>query len=85
MVRLNQMSDGANVDRRFDQTRHAYAANDLEVIEEARRYSDFIFSIFKPFIGRRVLTIALSDAEALSKVPGASLINVSKLGNTRPG
>jgi GntR family transcriptional regulator of vanillate catabolism len=27
------------------------------------------------FIGRRVLTMALSDSEALSKVPGASLIN----------
>lgn len=27
------------------------------------------------FIGRRVLAIALSDSEALSKVPGASLIN----------
>ena len=37
------------------------------------------------FIGRRVLTIALSDADALSKVPGASLINVSTLGNTRIG
>lgn len=27
------------------------------------------------FVGRRVLVIALSDSEALSKVPGASLIN----------
>ena len=27
------------------------------------------------FVGRRVLAIALSDSEALSKVPGASLIN----------
>ena len=37
------------------------------------------------FIGRRVLLIALSDADALSKVPGASLINVSTHGNTRTG
>ena len=37
------------------------------------------------FIGRRVLMMALSDADALSKVPGASLINVSTLGNTRTG
>jgi 2-polyprenyl-3-methyl-5-hydroxy-6-metoxy-1,4-benzoquinol methylase len=57
MVRLNWMREGTNVDRRFDQTKHAYAANDLEVIEEARRYSDFIFSIFEPFIGRRVLEV----------------------------
>ena len=57
MVRLNQMPDGAHVDRRFDQTKHAYAANDLEVIEAAPRYNDYIFSIFKPFIGRRVLEV----------------------------
>ena len=29
------------------------------------------------FIGRRVLAMALSDTEALSKIPGASLINPS--------
>ncbi len=28
------------------------------------------------FIARRVLTMALSDTDALSKVPGASLINL---------
>ena len=51
------MQDGTHVDRRFDQTRHEYAANDLEVVEEARRYSDHVFSLFQPFIGRRVLEV----------------------------
>ena len=34
------------------------------------------------FIGRRVLAMALSDSEALSKVPGASLINLSARART---
>jgi 2-polyprenyl-3-methyl-5-hydroxy-6-metoxy-1,4-benzoquinol methylase len=48
---------GTHVDRRFDQTQHAYAANDLETIEEARRYGDHVFELFRPFIGRRVLEV----------------------------
>jgi 2-polyprenyl-3-methyl-5-hydroxy-6-metoxy-1,4-benzoquinol methylase len=51
------MADGAHVDRRFDQTSHEYAANDLEIIEEARRYGDHVFALFQPFIGRRVLEV----------------------------
>ena len=35
------------------------------------------------FIGRRVLAMALSDTEALSKIPGASLINPSAHARTR--
>ena len=48
---------GTHVDRRFDQTQHAYAANDLETIEEARRYGEHVFALFRPFIGRRVLEV----------------------------
>jgi 2-polyprenyl-3-methyl-5-hydroxy-6-metoxy-1,4-benzoquinol methylase len=48
---------GTHVDRRFDQTQHAYAANDLEIIEEARRYGEHVFELFRPFIGRRVLEV----------------------------
>lgn len=48
---------GTHVDRRFDQTQHAYAANDLETIEEARRYGEHVFELFRPFIGRRVLEV----------------------------
>ena len=51
------MSNGMHVDRRFDQTLHEYAANDLEIIEEARRYSDHVFLLFQPFIGRRILEV----------------------------
>lgn len=35
------------------------------------------------FIGRRVLALALSDSEALSKIPGAPLIKVSAHARTR--
>ena len=37
------------------------------------------------FIARRVLVMALSDTDALSKVPGASLINLSGHARTRTG
>lgn len=46
-----------HVDRRFTQTQHDYAANDLEVIEAARRYADHIVRLFQPFLGRRILEI----------------------------
>ena len=46
-----------HIDRRFSQTQDAYAANDLETIEEARRYGEHVFSLFRPFIGRRVLEV----------------------------
>jgi 2-polyprenyl-3-methyl-5-hydroxy-6-metoxy-1,4-benzoquinol methylase len=47
----------SHVDRRFDQTQHAYAANDLETIEEAHRYGEHVFELFRPFVGRRVLEV----------------------------
>jgi 2-polyprenyl-3-methyl-5-hydroxy-6-metoxy-1,4-benzoquinol methylase len=50
------MSD-THVDRRFDQTQHEYAASDLEIIEEAHRYGEHIFAMFRPFIGKRVLEV----------------------------
>ena len=51
------MSNGTHVDRRFDQTQHEYAANDLEIIEEAHRYGDYVFGLFRPYVGRRVLEV----------------------------
>jgi len=51
------VTNGTHVDRRFDKTRHEYAANDLEIIEEAHRYSEHIFELFRPFVGRRVLEV----------------------------
>src|SRR6185369_15957622 len=44
-------------DRRHDQTQHEYAASDLEIIEGAHRYGEHIFSLFRPFIGKRVLEV----------------------------
>ena len=51
------MAEVDHVDRRFSQTQEEYAANDLEVVEEARRYSDHVFSLFRPYLGRRVLEV----------------------------
>jgi len=51
------MSNGSHVDRRFDQTQHEYAANDLEIIEEAHRYGEHVFELFRPFVGARVLEV----------------------------
>ena len=44
-------------DRRFNQTTDRYAAEDLETIEVARRYGEHVFSLFQPYIGRRVLEV----------------------------
>ena len=46
-----------HTDRRFNQTQDRYAAEDLETIEEARRYGAHVFDLFRPFIGRRVLEV----------------------------
>jgi 2-polyprenyl-3-methyl-5-hydroxy-6-metoxy-1,4-benzoquinol methylase len=46
-----------HTDRRFNQTQDRYAAEDLETIEEARRYGAHVFELFRPFIGRRVLEV----------------------------
>ena len=51
------MSNGTHIDRRLDQTQHEYAAADLEIIEEARRYGEHVFELFRPFVGRRVLEV----------------------------
>lgn len=51
------MTNGTHVDRRFDQTQHEYAADDLEIIEEAHRYGEHIFELFRPFVGHRVLEV----------------------------
>ena len=46
-----------HTDRRFNQTTDRYAAEDLETIQEARRYGDHVFNLFRPHIGRRVLEV----------------------------
>jgi 2-polyprenyl-3-methyl-5-hydroxy-6-metoxy-1,4-benzoquinol methylase len=44
-------------DRRHTQTDEQYAADDLETMQEARRYGDHIFNLFRRDIGRRVLEV----------------------------
>jgi 2-polyprenyl-3-methyl-5-hydroxy-6-metoxy-1,4-benzoquinol methylase len=51
------MNNGTHVDRRLDQTQHEYAATDLGIIEEAHRYGEHVFALFRPFVGRRVLEV----------------------------
>ena len=46
-----------NVDHRFTQTQKQYAADDLETMQHARRYSAHVFDLFRPHIGRRVLEV----------------------------
>ena len=51
------MQDASHTDRRFSQTQDAYAADDLETMQEARRYADHVFGLVRPFIGSRVLEV----------------------------
>jgi 2-polyprenyl-3-methyl-5-hydroxy-6-metoxy-1,4-benzoquinol methylase len=46
-----------HTDRRHSQTQEQYAANDLETMQEARRYGAHVFSLFRSHIGSRVLEV----------------------------
>jgi 2-polyprenyl-3-methyl-5-hydroxy-6-metoxy-1,4-benzoquinol methylase len=46
-----------NVDHRFTQTEHQYAADDLETMSEAVRYQAHIFNLMRPYVGKRVLEV----------------------------
>src|SRR5438046_858667 len=46
-----------HTDRRHTQIEHEYAATDLETMQEARRYGDHLFNLFRSHIGKRVLEI----------------------------
>lgn len=46
-----------HTDRRQTQIHDQYAADDLLVVQEAPRYSDHVFNLFRPHIGRRVLEV----------------------------
>ena len=45
------------IDRRFPQTQHRFASDDLETMSEAHRYHAHVFGLFRPYIGRRVLEV----------------------------
>ena len=45
------------IDRRFTQTQHRFASDDLETMSEAHRYQAHIFDLFRAYIGKRVLEV----------------------------
>jgi 2-polyprenyl-3-methyl-5-hydroxy-6-metoxy-1,4-benzoquinol methylase len=45
------------IDRRFTQTQHHFASDDLETMSEAHRYQAHVLGLFRPYIGRRVLEV----------------------------
>src|SRR5262245_33772975 len=46
-----------NVDHRYTQTQHRYAADDLETMSEARNYQAHLFDRVGPHVGLRVLEV----------------------------
>lgn len=54
---LGRMQDASRTDRRYSQTQDRYAADDLETMQEARRYTDHVFGLVRPFLGSRVLEV----------------------------
>jgi cyclopropane fatty-acyl-phospholipid synthase-like methyltransferase len=51
------MAHANHVDRRHNQTQERYAADDLETMQEARRYSAHVFNLFRDHLGKRVLEV----------------------------
>jgi 2-polyprenyl-3-methyl-5-hydroxy-6-metoxy-1,4-benzoquinol methylase len=51
------MAQANHVDRRRTQTQERYAADDLETMREARRYSAHLFDLFRRHVGQRVLEV----------------------------
>src|SRR4051812_11543235 len=49
--------DVNHTDRRQTQLHDEYAADDLITVQEARRYSDHVFNLFRSYIGQRVLEV----------------------------
>ena len=45
------------IDRRFTQTQDGYAADDLEIMQQARRYAGHVFDLFRSHVGARVLEV----------------------------
>ena len=51
------MHDASPTDRRFSQTEDRYAADDLETMQEARRYTNHVFGMVRGFLGSRILEV----------------------------
>jgi ubiquinone/menaquinone biosynthesis C-methylase UbiE len=50
------------IDRRYTQTSDRYAADDLEIMQQARRYADHVFGLFRSHVGARVLEVGCGIA-----------------------
>jgi len=46
-----------DIDRRYIQTQVRFATDDLTTMREARRYQGHVFSLFRPYIGTRILEV----------------------------
>jgi SAM-dependent methyltransferase len=46
-----------HTDRRFTQTQTSYAADDLEIMSQARKYHAHVYGLMRPFVGKRVLEV----------------------------
>jgi 2-polyprenyl-3-methyl-5-hydroxy-6-metoxy-1,4-benzoquinol methylase len=62
------VQDASHTDRRFSQTQDRYAADDLETMQEARRYAAHVFGLLRPFVGRRVLEVGSGIGTMSSRV-----------------
>ena len=45
------------IDRRFTQTQHRFASDDLDTMSEAHRYQAHVFGLLRPYVGSRVLEV----------------------------
>ena len=50
------------IDRRYTQTADRYAADDLEIMQQAQRYADHVFGLFRRHVGARVLEVGCGIA-----------------------
>jgi len=66
--RAEQMQDVSHTDRRYNQTQDRYAADDLETMQEAKRYSDHIFGLVRPYLGSRVLEVGAGIGTMTSRL-----------------
>src|SRR3954467_1192730 len=67
--RVGASNSDMNVDHRFTQTQHPYAADDLETMSEAKRYQDHVFQLLRPFIGRSVLEVGCGIGTTSLRLP----------------
>jgi len=76
------MSHANHVDRRHSQTQERYAADDLETMQEARRYSAHLFNLFRGYVGKRVLEVGSGIGTMTRRLADAADVVVGLEPNT---